>query len=464
MVSWKLFLVLELFFVACTISPATLYAIPEIRIEILKSGGFRVIMPDIPGTGLFVFHGNVNEDIPPQSQGDLNKETKSSQNGVWILEFPTTKLKAGDFISYWVFVTHNHLGFRKDRQVWTVTELLDSYPPLKTRCVTASTVVNGGTSTCVGQVIIDDAFTGAEIDQNTWVPEHFIPTYSAPNYEFNSYQNIQETLFNLNGVLHLKPLALESEDAVRGELNLRNGCTSSKPTKCFYIQGSSFLLPPVKSARITSQSSFKYGKIEIRAKLPQGDWIFPIIQLEPKNDETENSPKVWVAYSRGNQHLRGNSGEDIGATILFAGPVLTPSEPGRSKELISQRSPNPYNADFHVFSLIWAPGKMTFSIDSHEIGTVDLKKNFADPAHGIGSTWTSPETPFDKEYVISLGVGVGGIADFPDGYTSGNNQKPWVNGERNQVKKFFNTRNVWGGTWNGNKAALQIDYVKVTAL
>lgn len=38
-----------------------------------------------------------------------------------------------------------------------------------------------------------------------------------------------------------------------------------------------FILPPVLSSRITSKGkfSFKYGKVEIKAKLPKGDWLYP---------------------------------------------------------------------------------------------------------------------------------------------------------------------------------------------
>lgn len=37
------------------------------------------------------------------------------------------------------------------------------------------------------------------------------------------------------------------------------------------------ILPPVLSAKITTKStfSFKYGVIEIKAKLPKGNWIYP---------------------------------------------------------------------------------------------------------------------------------------------------------------------------------------------
>lgn len=44
-----------------------------------------------------------------------------------------------------------------------------------------------------------------------------------------------------------------------------------------YTWGTNTILPPVHTAAITTKKAilFKYGKIEIRAKFPVGDWLFP---------------------------------------------------------------------------------------------------------------------------------------------------------------------------------------------
>lgn len=38
-----------------------------------------------------------------------------------------------------------------------------------------------------------------------------------------------------------------------------------------------FVVPPVLSAQLNTKGkfSFKYGKIEVTAKLPEGDWLYP---------------------------------------------------------------------------------------------------------------------------------------------------------------------------------------------
>lgn len=53
-------------------------------------------------------------------------------------------------------------------------------------------------------------------------------------------------------------------------------CTEyENPSKCGHTAQSFNILPPVMSAKVTTKNSsvFRYGEIEIVAKLPTGDWI-----------------------------------------------------------------------------------------------------------------------------------------------------------------------------------------------
>lgn len=68
------------------------------------------------------------------------------------------------------------------------------------------------------------------------------------------------------------------------------------------------------------------------------------------------------------------------------------------------------------------------------------------------------------QFKLVLGVGVGGVNDFPNYYKSGANEKPWVNYKRTQVRDFYNSRSTWYPTWSDEGRQLQVDYVKVTAI
>ncbi|XP_031346733.1 beta-1,3-glucan-binding protein-like isoform X2 [Photinus pyralis] len=429
------------------------YVIPPLKLEALKKGGFRVYFPDVPDTTLFAFHANINDDILTQLPGNINGETRTPTNGFWILEF-NNKLKQGDEVNYWMNVNANRRVYRKDSI--KIIRLLDEYTELRNRCDPASTVINADKSTCLYNVIFQDKFEGTALNTMLWKVEHKIPTYSEPNSPFNSYENREDTRFIKDNKLHLKPNAV-AEAEVRGTLNLRDGCTGTKETECFYEQRSSFLLPPVKSAKIVSKTSFKYGKVEIRAQLPRGDWIFPIIQLESAQKDIANPSKIWIAYSRGNTKLimsdpndidvRKFSDNDIGGRLLLSGPVAEVEEPERSRRLVHKYANQPFFDDYHIYGLLWTKNEMRFYIDSEEYGSVDLK---------------SLTENFDRECVLSLGVGVGGLFDFPEGVSS--NKKPWKNEDRHAIKRFFEGKPTWLQTWDDEKSCLIVDYVQVTAV
>ncbi|KAF2893400.1 hypothetical protein ILUMI_12794 [Ignelater luminosus] len=452
---------LSVFFllVACTNTYAQ-YAVPLPQFEALKRGGFRVYIPVLEDVNRFRFNADKNEDISNFKTGKIYGETSTPVDGVLIIEFKE-QLRVGDTINYRMQVIKGILGYRREDLTWTVEkeDLKDEYSPLGPTCRKSSTTVNGKIS-CIERTILLDEFTGPSIDTNKWTVEHMTLAYEPPTFEFNYYENTNSTRFVRDGVLYLKPIFLDDDNHIRKILDLRNGCTGETETTCYYKPRGIYYSPPVKSARITSKISFKYGKIEIKANLPAGDWIFPIIELQMKDKVSGlSSPKVVIAYARGNDRLvPTNGGGDIGSRVLYAGPVFTYEESGHSSRLKKHVDSIAFHNDFHVYKLEWVPGKMSFYIDGFLYGEVSTAQGFQEFAS------TAPEAPYDREYVLSLGTAVGGIIDFPDGYVSGDNQKPWHNMERNFLKTFFDGKGEWSRTWNEDHPALQIDYVRVTAV
>lgn len=70
----------------------------------------------------------------------------------------------------------------------------------------------------------------------------------------------------------------------------------------------------------------------------------------------------------------------------------------------------------------------------------------------------------ELQFYISIGVGVGGMADFPDDSVSGLNgkRKPWINYDPKAELKFWNDVHNWNSTWNRDSGfGLEVDYVKV---
>lgn len=85
--------------------------------------------------------------------------------------------------------------------------------------------------------------------------------------------------------------------------------------------GSGNYINPVRSARLRTAKSFafKYGRIEIRAKLPRGDWLWPAIWLLPKHNEYGQWPasgEIDIMESRGNNPSYPAGGSDkFGSTL-----------------------------------------------------------------------------------------------------------------------------------------------------
>ena len=52
---------------------------------------------------------------------------------------------------------------------------------------------------------------------------------------------------------------------------------------CERVGDGSNIINPVSSARLRTAHSFAftYGKVEVRAKLPEGDWLWPAIWMLP---------------------------------------------------------------------------------------------------------------------------------------------------------------------------------------
>lgn len=100
--------------------------------------------------------------------------------------------------------------------------------------------------------------------------------------------------------LHIVPtLTTESTDITEAQLldgytvNLTSGrggwgtCTSSDVKMCSVRSNATLgrIIPPVRSARITTKGkkSIKYGRVEVVAKMPKGDWLWPAIcKCRPK--------------------------------------------------------------------------------------------------------------------------------------------------------------------------------------
>ena len=132
------------------------------------------------------------------------------------------------------------------------------------------------------------------------------------NGEFEMTTNSPNNSFVQDGKLYLVP-TLTSD--VIGEGNVRDGftynitgCTATNTTTgCGAVSNltSHTVINPVMSARISTKRShaITYGRVEVVAKLPRGDWIWPSIWMLPLAETYGPWPasgEIDIMQSRGN--------------------------------------------------------------------------------------------------------------------------------------------------------------------
>ncbi|XP_043288708.1 beta-1,3-glucan-binding protein-like [Venturia canescens] len=454
------------------------YSPPLATVEPLSPKGIRISVPDEDGISLVAFHVKFNEDFEGLEAGTIARDVVRARNGRWTYQDRTTRLRLGDIVYYWVHVVWDGLAYNLLDQQHRVTEFFNSEDgakitpvtrvdsaenqpcaPTETKLVDPST--GERKNICSRQILLDEQFH--HLNQSIWRGvEKFT---GSPDYAFVVYRKDERNIKCVDGNLRITPTLVQNEygdDFIRhGNLTLE-GCTEDVGNgECQREARGPYILPPVFSGQINTKKSFAfiYGIIEIRARLPRGDWIYPFISLEALDqsshqDAASTHPQLRIASSNGNSVLLGGggtSGKDFGGRVLCAGPTQTKSQStgdstGKTSSLPRRYSSELWSKDYHVYEVEWGRDKIRTRVDGIEYGSVDTK------------------SPFDKPFYLTLGLAVGGHDEFPDLSTSGGYAKPWRNVGAKALFDFFNATDLWSRTWNDDSSALKIDYVKISAL
>ncbi|MCF7559199.1 family 16 glycosylhydrolase [Sabulilitoribacter multivorans] len=145
------------------------------------------------------------------------------------------------------------------------------------------------------------------------------------------------------------------------------------------------------SARIKTDglASWKYGRIEVKAKLPKGVGLWPAIWMLGENRKQVGWPECGEIDIM--EHVGFNPDSIFGTIHTKAYNHLKNTE--RGKKIFIEK---PYDA-FHVFALEWTPEKMDFILD-------DVVYNRIENEHKTTAEW-----PFDQKFHLILNVSVGGM-------------------------------------------------------
>jgi len=274
----------------------------------------------------------------------------------------------------------------------------------------------------------------------------------------------------------LQDASLVETDGSNINLLASGSCSSTLYSDCVALTNTTngTIVNPVKSGRINTKlgANIKYGRVEVEAKLPSGDWLWPAIWMLPTDavyGAWPRSGEIDIMESRGNNYTYPQGGNNIVSSTLHWGPV--PSEDGWYRNNVKRAALHTtYAAGFNTFGIEWSE-KYIFSYINTRLLQV-MYVNFNEPfwtkgnfpsstsnGTSLQNPWAggSDSTPFDQNFYLILNVAVGGTNGWFQDNVAG---KPWVDTAANAPLEFWNARNTWYPTWEQG-GELQVKSVKM---
>ncbi|KAJ7267508.1 glycoside hydrolase family 16 protein [Mycena rebaudengoi] len=332
-------------------------------------------------------------------------------------------------------------------------------------------------------LVLNEGFNTLDLDK-TWTREVQLGGFG--NAEFQIASSFDNNSHVQDGNLYITPTLTSDwlgKDRVEGgELKVEDWpCTEAKTnaTACA-ASGSAAdrrVINPVMAARLSTKGkySIKYGRVEVTAKLPRGDWLWPAIWMLPDEGAWPLAGEIDIMEARGNGPAYGAQGSNFARATIQYGPL--PSLVARIFGWYGLKRTS-FDQGFHTYGLEWDAEWMRFYVDTrvHALLKLDLgsakegfwaRGGFPDTAQNGSSTIpiTNPyaeanNAPFDKPFYLILSLAVGGTSGwFPDGV----GDKPWFDGSGTAMYDFWQAKDKWYKTWPTGlqDRAFRIDSVKM---
>ena len=148
------------------------------------------------------------------------------------------------------------------------------------------------------------------------------------------------------------------------------------------------------SARIWTVASMTmtYGRIDVRAKLPQGQGLWPAIWMLPIN----SSYGGWPASGEIDiMELVGHEPDTVHGTLHYTGDEFGTHQYTGDSYILDDGT---FADEFHVFSLVWEEGRFEWYVDGE--------------LYQVQTEWQSAgneyPAPFDHAFYLIMNVAVGG--------------------------------------------------------
>jgi len=351
---------------------------------------------------------------------------------------------------------------------------------------TGATIKKAADCTTYPCLIFEDNFNYFDLD--VW--EHEITAGGGGNWEFQYYSNNRSNSYTRGGILYIKPTLTSDKYneafITSGTLDLWGStpasvCTGNAFYGCLRAGNPVNVINPVQSARLRSTRSFdvRYGRIEVMARMPKGDWIWPAIWMMGTREAYGGWPasgEIDIVESRGNRVLTDEFGTHKGCNSAGQTMHWGPFFPYNAYDRTTGERAGTFGDGFHRYGVEWDANSIRLLIDDNVVvnaapgpgGFWELG-NFGLPIESNPWRYSSNPrmAPFDQPFYFLLNVAVGGTNGFfPDNWINQPYPKPWGNPTETAFRDFWNARGLWHPTWNpttnnGEDAAMAIEYIRV---
>jgi hypothetical protein len=241
-------------------------------------------------------------------------------------------------------------------------------------------------------LVLEDDFE--TLDKNVWNFEVQRGGFGSGSFEWTT-EDAKNAYVDAEG-LHIVPtLTTESTGITLAELNdnyvlnltTAGTCTavSGDPDDCSIRSNvtSGTLINPVRSARLNTskRKNITYGRVEVVAKAPVGDWLWPAIWMmpEPQGKHGAGAYGPWpasgeidIAEFRGNAGSEYPDGRDSVGSTLHWGPISDADAFWKTSGKHNLRRTD-YSKAFHTFGLEWSEKYLFMYVDTRLVVSVILR-------------------------------------------------------------------------------------------
>ena len=210
-------------------------------------------------------------------------------------------------------------------------------------------------------ILWSDEFNGEKLNDSIWHREQRPAGWT--NYELQEYVANEENGFVRDGNFVIKGIEYQS----------------GKYTSCKIRNNDSY--------------AFKYGRVEVRAKAPEGFGLWPAIWMMPEEEDLYGQwPKCGEIDI---MELTGDNVKKAYGTVHYG-------EPHTGIQEAFTLTDGSFASDFHDFAIEWEPGRIEWFVDGVSYLVVT---DWFSASDEVENEWPAP---FNQKFCIQINLAIGG--------------------------------------------------------